>query len=48
MGGNARERHGLFRCGAFVATRVCRPTATSKRKISAALWPSEKNRRVLQ
>jgi hypothetical protein len=25
MGGNARERHGLFRFGAFVAARVHRP-----------------------
>jgi hypothetical protein len=32
MGGNARERHGLFRCGAFVATRVRRRPATSNAK----------------
>jgi hypothetical protein len=38
MGGNARERHGLFRFGAFVAARVHRPP-TSKRKISARIHP---------
>jgi hypothetical protein len=26
MGGNARGRHGLFRCGALVAARVRRPS----------------------
>ena len=33
MGSNARERHGLYRCGAFVAARVRRPSILNIREV---------------
>jgi hypothetical protein len=37
MGSNARERHGLFRCGAFVATRVRSPSILNIRGVGNLL-----------
>jgi hypothetical protein len=37
MGSNARERHGLYRCGAFVAARVRRPSILNIRGVANIL-----------
>jgi hypothetical protein len=41
MGGNARGRHGLFRCGAFAAARVRRPSILKIRELPPADCPSD-------